>query len=93
MKKLISMQVMGLAAAAALSTGCATTPAALESQLTHEWVAESRAAAVNFDGNNQACVEKAQSLAGYEQCMQARGYALAQQGEDLRFFPSALPPL
>ena len=60
--------------------------AGAESQLTHEWVAESRAAAVNFEGNNQACVEKSQSLAGYEQCMQARGYALAQQGEDLRFF-------
>jgi uncharacterized lipoprotein YajG len=93
MKKIISMQVMGLAAAAALTAGCATTPPVMESQLTHEWVAESRAAAVNFEGNNQACVEKAQSLAGYEQCMQARGYALAQQGEDLRFFTSALPPL
>ena len=64
MKKTISMQMMGLAAAAALSAGCATTPPAMESQLTHEWVAESRAAAVNFEGNNQACVKKAQSLAG-----------------------------
>ena len=93
MKKDTSMRVMGLAGTVALTVGCATTPPALESQLTHEWVAESRAAAVNFEGNNQACVEKSQSLAGYEQCMQARGYALAQQGEDLRFFTSALPPL
>ena len=42
MKRMISLQVMGLAAAAALSAGCATTPPALESQLTPEWVAESR---------------------------------------------------
>ena len=59
---------------------------------THEWVAESRAAAVNFEGNNQACVEKS-CACGYEQCMQARGYAPAQQGEDPRFFTSAPPPL
>jgi uncharacterized lipoprotein YajG len=92
MKKM-TIRLGALALASSLFAGCATSTPTTTSQLTHEWVAESRAAALNFQGNNQACVEKSQSLAGYEQCMQARGYALAQQDAEIRFFPTALPPL
>lgn len=72
-----TIKAAGMALIVGVLAGCAATGNGMHPhQVTHEWVANDRVAAVNFADNNSACQQGAQSVESYESCMTRHGYAL-----------------